>query len=415
MTFTRARVDGRDHQAAPGAHPRPARLRRRRPADGARLRRRSSTPAPMRAGGRRWRTGCRCTRPAPTGCRRVGRGRGRCTPTARSSGAFRGFGVPQAAIAQETLIDRLADGRGHRPARVPHAERAPRRRRHRHRPGARAASASPTASRRCGPRWAAGAGGGRGRQRGGGAVRRGVGVAVLLVRLRQHRAAEPLDHPHRPPARRHARAAPGRDRHRPGRDHGDRPDRRRRARAAGRRRSTLVGARHRADARTPARPRPRARPTSRARRPSAPAAALRAAILRHANAGADARLALDGGAARRSAARADDRARRAAGGRARLRLRRGGELRPADHPARRRRPGRALRGLRLRGAARRARGRPRARHGEAPAHHRRPRRRPGDQPDAGRGPDRGRHRPGHRHGADGGIPARAAPRTCTTT
>ena len=47
--------------------------------------------------------------------------------------------------------------------------------------------------------------------------------------------------------------------------------------------------------------------------------------------------------------------------------------------------------------------------------HRRPRRRPRDQPDARRGPDRGRRRHGHRPGADGGIPARTAPPTCTTT
>jgi aldehyde oxidoreductase len=34
------------------------------------------------------------------------------------------------------------------------------------------------------------------------------------------------------------------------------------------------------------------------------------------------------------------------------------------------------------------------------------RRRPRHQPDAGRGPDRGRHRAGHRHGADGGVHSR---------
>ena len=35
------------------------------------------------------------------------------------AGAFRGFGVPQAAIAQEQLYDELADRLGHRPARIP--------------------------------------------------------------------------------------------------------------------------------------------------------------------------------------------------------------------------------------------------------------------------------------------------------
>ena len=37
---------------------------------------------------------------------------GRSIPTGRSRGAFRGFGVPQAAIAQEVLYDRLADAAG---------------------------------------------------------------------------------------------------------------------------------------------------------------------------------------------------------------------------------------------------------------------------------------------------------------
>ena len=64
----------------------------------------------------------------------------------------------------------------------------------------------------------------------------------------------------------------------------------------------------------------------------------------------------------------------------------------------------------------RGRGRPRARHGASVlAHRRRARRRPRDQPDAGRGPDPGRHRAGPRPGADGGVSCPAAPRTCTTT
>ena len=119
------------------------------------------------------------------------------------------------------------------------------------------------------------------------------------------------------------------------------------------------------------------------------------------------RLALDGGrssvgGARRSTSRT--------GGcppTRRRRLRRRGPLRPADHAARRRRPGHSLRRLRLRGAARRARRRHELGTVQGAADHRRPRRRPGDQPDPGRRPDRGRHRPGHRHGADGGVRARA--------
>ena len=78
-------------------------------------------------------------------------------------------------------------------------------------------------------------------------------------------------------------------------------------------------------------------------------------------------------------------------------------LQPADRAARRRRPGRAVRDLRLRGADGRARGRRRARHGAPAAHPCGARRRPGDQPDPGRRPGPRRHRPGHRHGADGGI------------
>ncbi len=73
----------------------------------------SSTPAPMPPGGRRWPTGCRSMPRAPI-CvpdyrARVDR---RSTPTARPSGAFRGFGVPQSAIAQESLFDELADKLG---------------------------------------------------------------------------------------------------------------------------------------------------------------------------------------------------------------------------------------------------------------------------------------------------------------
>ena len=80
----------------------------------------------------------------------------------------------------------------------------------------------------------------------------------------------------------------------------------------------------------------------------------------------------------------------------RLRAARARHLRPADHAARRRRPGRPVRDLRLRRADRRGRGRPRPRHRQGAPDRRRPRRRPGDQPDAGRGPDPGRHRAGAR-------------------
>ena len=119
------------------------------------------------------------------------------------SGAFRGFGVPQAAIAQETLLDRLADAAGIDRLEFRLAERAPRRRRHRHRPGA------PGRRHRRLPRGARGALG-AGARRGRGGQRRPWPAPprrrrrVLLVRLRQHRAAQPLDDPRRHPRRRRA-------------------------------------------------------------------------------------------------------------------------------------------------------------------------------------------------------------------
>ena len=120
------------------------------------------------------------------------------------SGAFRGFGVPQAAIAQETLDRPPRRRRRHRPARVPPAERAPRRRRHRHRPAARSGVGIADCLEALAPALDARARRRRGRQR---RTRRRAPRRrhrLLLVRLRQHRAAQPLDHPHRPPPRRHA-------------------------------------------------------------------------------------------------------------------------------------------------------------------------------------------------------------------
>ena len=137
MTFTRPRVDGRDHQAAPGAHPRPrsaatpeGRL------TGARLRGRlrHRRLCELGADGGEPGAGAR-DRPLP--------GAARCMARARAvhthgpvSGAFRGFGVPQAAIAQETLIDRLAEAAGIDRLEFRLRNALARRRRHRHRPGA---------------------------------------------------------------------------------------------------------------------------------------------------------------------------------------------------------------------------------------------------------------------------------------
>ena len=128
---------------------------------------------------------------------------------------------------------------------------------------------------------------------------------------------------------------------------------------------------------------------------------LRQQILRLANAGADAMLdsrRRDAhGARRRRSARARYSQGRAAAGR--------GHLRSADHAARQGRPGRALRDLRLRRPNGRGRSRYRTGHREGAAHRGRARRRQGDQSHPGRRPDRGRHRPGPGPRADGRISA----------
>jgi len=53
------------------------------------------------------------------------------------AGAFRGFGVPQAAIAHEAMMDELADKLLIRPPGIRPSQRAARRRHHRDRSGAR--------------------------------------------------------------------------------------------------------------------------------------------------------------------------------------------------------------------------------------------------------------------------------------
>ena len=126
---------------------------------------------------------------------------------------------------------------------------------------------------------------------------------------------------------------------------------------------------------------------------------LRQQILRLANAGAGRRAV----ACRRQAHRARRRrgARHRPGERRRADGR--GHLRPADHAARCRRPGRALCHLCLRRPDGDGRGRYRAGHGEGAAHRGRARCRQGDQSHPGRRPDPGRHRPGAGAGADGGV------------
>ena len=71
------------------------------------------------------------------------------------AGAFRGFGVPQAALLGELLIDELAAQLRHRRARVPPSQRAARRR-HARRPGSGSGASvglRRSASTRCGPAW----------------------------------------------------------------------------------------------------------------------------------------------------------------------------------------------------------------------------------------------------------------------
>ena len=107
---------------------------------------------------------------------------------------------------------------------------------------------------------------------------------------------------------------------------------------------------------TPARPRPRARRSCRATRRRLAGEDLRRQILALAKAGPDATLELDGGAAWRRAD-GDDRHRSSSCASCRSTARDcvvlgRGHLRPADHAARRRRPGRPVRDLRLRRADR---------------------------------------------------------------
>jgi aldehyde oxidoreductase len=78
----------------------------------------------------------------------------------------------------------------------------------------------------------------------------------------------------------------------------------------------------------------------------------------------------------------------------------------ADRPAGRRRAGRALRHLRVRGAVRRGRGRHRTGHHARAGDPRGARRGARGEPDAGRGADPRRDRPGTRTRADGGVPGR---------
>ena len=159
----------------------------------------------------------------PTGCRTSRTARARSTPTTPPAGAFRGFGVPQAAIAHETLMDDLAEALGPRPLGHPPHQCAGPWRRHALGPGAGAFGRAAAMPRRA----EAGLGRGAGARVATHNAARAAAPArrrhrLHVVRLRQHRAAEPLDHAHRAGARRHAHLLQRRRRHRPGLD--DRAD-----------------------------------------------------------------------------------------------------------------------------------------------------------------------------------------------
>ncbi len=71
-----------------------------------------STPAPMPPGGRRWRTASRCMARVPISCRIIARPTRAIHTHLVPAGAFRGFGVPQSALAQEQLYDEIAEKLG---------------------------------------------------------------------------------------------------------------------------------------------------------------------------------------------------------------------------------------------------------------------------------------------------------------
>ena len=320
------------------------------------------------------------------------------------SGAFRGFGVPQSRARAGAAVRRTRRAARPRQARVSHSQCVGGGRRHGHRPGLRRRHGFQGVPRGAATALARGARGRRffqRRRRGAAAARRRRRRHV--VRLRQHLALQSVDDAARPEARRKVRAVPGRGRHRAGLQHRHPADLRRSARRADRAAGPRLGG-HRRDARL--RQDLRLAPDLRLRQRGCPGRASDArrdpAIGERGRGGEDwlrARRGDHHGRGRRTADRSVEIAGRRRG------LRRGGrrDLRSADYAARRERPGRALRGVRVGRAYRRGRGRYRARPRQSPAAHMRARRRPSDQSDAGRRPDRGRRRAGARSRADGGV------------
>ncbi len=154
------------------------------------------------------------------------------------SGAFRGFGVPQATIMQETLYDELADKLGIdrlefrlkncASERLRDGYRPEARIRRRHRRLPRGAASRTGRARWPMPRRSMPAT----RRR-----KRGVGVASCWYGCGNTSLPNPSTIKVGIVARRRGRAAPGRGRYRPGLQHGHRADLRRRARPAARQHS----------------------------------------------------------------------------------------------------------------------------------------------------------------------------------
>ena len=197
------------------------------------------------------------------------------------AGAFRGFGVPQAAIAHEALMDELAEQLG-----IDRLE-------FRHRNALRAGDATPTGQvldafgrpaaclEALRPHWDAGAGARSRRStptRRGAA--RGVGIACMWYGIGNTSLSNPSTMRIGAGARRHADALQRRASiSARARNTVMTADRRRCAGPAGRRVPRWSPATPTSPP-MPARPRPRARPSSPARRPSSPAATCASKILR---------------------------------------------------------------------------------------------------------------------------------------
>ncbi len=140
------------------------------------------------------------------------------------SGAFRGFGVPQSAIAQESLFDALAAKLGMDPLEFRIANALDERRAHGLRSGVPARRGHPRLSGGAAPGLGRGTGGLCGVQCAGQRASARGGRGGGVVWLRQHLARQSLDHRLRYPRGWHAGAASGRDGYRAGVEHRHRAD-----------------------------------------------------------------------------------------------------------------------------------------------------------------------------------------------